>query len=496
MAKIFISYRRRQSGYVAASLSEKLRDHFGENSVFYDIDNIPLGVDFREHIGNEVGRCDVLLVIIGKEWVNETDERGNRRLEDSGDYVRIEIESALSRKIPVIPILIDEAFMPKAADLPKSIQNIVYRNATELRAGSDYRQHVDRLIRGLEFLFKSHGKPLHETALIETAQKPKEVVKKSKKSELYERPVLEPAAANISESDTIQEIENHPLYIISKVLDGLVHDAIFLAGEIPDDKLTNAIQTYAPEVLPDDVWLLFDNTSFGSAKDGLLITSKAVYWRNFTEKPETVRISHVRSVTYNDGFFSSEIYVDGLIIRVNTGSDRVKIIKALANIILNLSLNKKIPKARQKLPLLVSTDRRCLIPVPEGWNRNSGMNADAIIQLSNLEKDLHLIILRESKADFLLSTHLEDFAELACNYLRDSLSNPSSSNFAPTKVGGFPALEFYVRGVISEDLDLKYLYACVETHKNYYKIVGWAITEIFDQNEPEIRRVIDSLIEI
>ncbi|MEP6818101.1 MAG: toll/interleukin-1 receptor domain-containing protein [bacterium] len=69
MAQIFISYRRQDTAYLAATLSDKLQQHFGENSVFFDVDNIPLGVDFREYIGNAAGQCDVLLAIIGDKWM-------------------------------------------------------------------------------------------------------------------------------------------------------------------------------------------------------------------------------------------------------------------------------------------------------------------------------------------------------------------------------------------------------------------------------------------
>ena len=125
MPQIFISYRRNDSAYVAANLNDKLQQHFGRDSVFFDIDNIPLGVDFREYIGNAVGKCDVLLAIIGDKWVQSVDEQGNRRLDNPSDFVRIEIESALKRNIPVIPVLVGEVEMPSAKDLPPSMQSIV-----------------------------------------------------------------------------------------------------------------------------------------------------------------------------------------------------------------------------------------------------------------------------------------------------------------------------------------------------------------------------------
>ena len=115
MAQIFISYRRQDSAYLAATLSERLQQHFGPNSVFFDIDNIPLGVDFRDHIGNAVGQCDVLLVIIGDQWTGAVDSQGKRRLDNPSDYVRVEIESALKRNIPVVPVLVENAQMPSPA---------------------------------------------------------------------------------------------------------------------------------------------------------------------------------------------------------------------------------------------------------------------------------------------------------------------------------------------------------------------------------------------
>ena len=155
MTKIFISYRHIDSGYVADTLCEKLQERFGEDSVFFDIDSIPIGVDFREHIGNAVSQCDLLLVIIGDRWLNAKSKKGGRRLDDPADYVRIEIEAALKRGIPVVPVLVDKAKMPAESDLPASLGQIAYRNASELRSGRDFRSHTKQLINGLVKLIDS-----------------------------------------------------------------------------------------------------------------------------------------------------------------------------------------------------------------------------------------------------------------------------------------------------------------------------------------------------
>ena len=152
MSKIFLSYRRQDSAGVAGRIYDRLRAHFGSDAVFMDIDSIPFGEDFREHIDAAVGQCDVVLAVIGTKWAGETD--AHRRLDDPRDFVRIELESALHRNLPVIPILIDHARMPGEADLPPSLARLAFRNAIDVDQGRDFHPHVDRLIRGIEFHFQ------------------------------------------------------------------------------------------------------------------------------------------------------------------------------------------------------------------------------------------------------------------------------------------------------------------------------------------------------
>ncbi|MBI1371391.1 MAG: TIR domain-containing protein [Phycisphaera sp.] len=152
MPRVFISYRRTDAQYVSSMIYEKLSGRFGEDNVFIDVDNIPIGVDFRKHLDAAVGRCDVLIVVIGEQWLNVKSETGERRLDDPADFVRIEITSALQRGIHVVPVLVGNAAMPREQDLPEALRDLAYRNAAELRAGRDLKQHIERLIRGLELL--------------------------------------------------------------------------------------------------------------------------------------------------------------------------------------------------------------------------------------------------------------------------------------------------------------------------------------------------------
>ncbi len=156
MSKLFISYRRDDSADVTGRLHDRLKGHFGDGTIFLDIDTIPFGMDFRQCIGDAVNQCDVLLAVIGDHWLDAryTDgpHQGGRRLDDPHDYVRIEIESALARGIPVVPLLVGKAAMPAHAHLPDGLKDLAFRHAAQARSGPDFQGQVDRLIRGLDQL--------------------------------------------------------------------------------------------------------------------------------------------------------------------------------------------------------------------------------------------------------------------------------------------------------------------------------------------------------
>src|SRR5262245_13191088 len=117
--KIFISYRRKDSEGYAGRITDRLEQEFGRDLLFVDVDAIPLGANFVKVVRAEVTQCGVLLAVIGPNWLDARDQDGNRRLDKSNDFVRVEIATALQRDIPVIPILLDGASMPNANRLPK-----------------------------------------------------------------------------------------------------------------------------------------------------------------------------------------------------------------------------------------------------------------------------------------------------------------------------------------------------------------------------------------
>jgi hypothetical protein len=147
--RIFISSRREDTAYPAGWLYDRLADRYGGRQVFKDVDSIELGDNFVEVITSAVGSCDVLLALIGPQWLTIPDEHGRRRLDSPDDFVRLEIQAALTRKVLVIPILVDGAKMPRPEELPGSLAGLVHRQALEL---SPARFGVDtsRLLRVLD----------------------------------------------------------------------------------------------------------------------------------------------------------------------------------------------------------------------------------------------------------------------------------------------------------------------------------------------------------
>ena len=161
--RIFMSYRREETAYSAAWLFDRLVGHFGRNQVFKDVDSIELGEDFVEVITTAVGACDVLLALIGHQWLTMTGQDGQRRLDDPHDFVRLEIEAALTRNVRVIPILVAGAQMPRAEELPASLAKLARRQALEL-SPTRFDSDTERLLRVLDRTISEGREPARQQA--------------------------------------------------------------------------------------------------------------------------------------------------------------------------------------------------------------------------------------------------------------------------------------------------------------------------------------------
>ena len=153
MTKIFVSYRRDDTKHLTHRVSEQLQLRFGADNVFLDVDNIPLGSDFRNQIRQKLASSDVFVAVIGHRWL----EKGSGDIHNEADWVRLEIEIALERKIPVIPLLIDGTEMPIATQLPEALSEFAYKQAFNFNS-EDFKNQMPRFVSLLDRLIETDAR--------------------------------------------------------------------------------------------------------------------------------------------------------------------------------------------------------------------------------------------------------------------------------------------------------------------------------------------------
>jgi hypothetical protein len=148
MSKVFISYRREDAAGYAQAIYGQLERHLQRDHIFMDVDTVEPGVDFVTRIQQAVSECDVVIALIGNRWMGER-ENASPRIQDPQDFVHLEIATALSRNIRVIPVLVDGANMPSAEQLPLSLQPLVRRHALEL-SNTRFRFDLERVSQAVQ----------------------------------------------------------------------------------------------------------------------------------------------------------------------------------------------------------------------------------------------------------------------------------------------------------------------------------------------------------
>jgi len=156
---IFLSYRRADSQDVVGRMYDRLISHFPIERVFRDLDSLRIGESFPEALADAVSNAKVALVVIGPNWATVRDSEGDLRLNNPADFVRVEVEKALAAGIPVVPILVTHATMPKEAELPPTLRPLVTRHAAPVRPDPDFGPDMERLIGNLARLleYKDHN---------------------------------------------------------------------------------------------------------------------------------------------------------------------------------------------------------------------------------------------------------------------------------------------------------------------------------------------------
>ena len=154
--RIFISYRREDAAGDAGRLADHLHRRFGKTQVFLDIDTINPGTDFVKALQSSLQETAAVLVVMGPRWASVVDSSGVRRLDSADDFVRLEVEAALNRNILVVPVLVQGATMPRAADLPASLAGLVTRQAAGLDH-AEFHDDAERLCDRLEAVMGGGG---------------------------------------------------------------------------------------------------------------------------------------------------------------------------------------------------------------------------------------------------------------------------------------------------------------------------------------------------
>ena len=151
MPRIFISYRRTDSSTVSGRIYDHLAEVFGDDNVFKDVYDIPAGSDFRQVIEDNINASNIQLIVIGPTWIDVKAADGTRRLDNTEDAVRIEVESGLNcRDILLIPVLVSGAPMPRPEQFPESMRDLSFRNAVTIRDDPDFRTDISNLIRAIK----------------------------------------------------------------------------------------------------------------------------------------------------------------------------------------------------------------------------------------------------------------------------------------------------------------------------------------------------------
>jgi hypothetical protein len=155
---VFISYRRNDSADIVGRLYDNLVGSLGRQTVFKDVHSLRHGGDFRTQLDASLNSCLVFLCVMGEEWAGPG-EMPSRSIDNPEDYVRIEVETALGRDIPVIPVFVRGTRMPPPDFFPESLRNLAFRHGLPLRPDPDFHHDMDLLVASITSHLDGNEKP-------------------------------------------------------------------------------------------------------------------------------------------------------------------------------------------------------------------------------------------------------------------------------------------------------------------------------------------------
>ena len=246
---IFLSYRRADTAPYARLLQVQLRERFPDVRIFLDMDSIEAGMDFAEVIREAIDSCAVLVALIGGQWATLLDEEGRRRVDNPDDYVRFEIQTALERRVRVIPVLVDSAMPLREEQLPAELHRLARLQALELSL-TRYEYDASRLLNLIQQVLAAPPStltlappdvPRNGNTLDQASQKGPEAARRDRSRAT--RVLID--ARGIAESITDENLKASALADIAKALAatdpdraaGLIADAERIAQSITSNGL-------------------------------------------------------------------------------------------------------------------------------------------------------------------------------------------------------------------------------------------------------------------
>ena len=317
-SKVFISYRREDTRYQARMIYTALCDVIARDDVFMDIDSIPLGANFRKILKDWVDQCEVLLALIGPDWIDSADpQTGRRRLDNPSDFVRIEIGEALARDIPVVPIMLDGAPTPNPEHLPDDLKELADRQA-EFVDFRTFDADVARLISRLGLAPSGASAAAdHDQAGIDAPQ-----------------PAADRAASERSSPDAA--IERVSANLISQII-AIVgqREKTYYAPHIPA-RLLDAARESFPIDESERVFVLFDDTTMGNGRNGLAICASGLIVKSAFDDPIRISWDEMLSYPIENSWYLGHISIAGQRIPLGLrGEDAIVFLNALRNAMLH-----------------------------------------------------------------------------------------------------------------------------------------------------------------
>jgi hypothetical protein len=157
MAFIFISYRKEDSGDCINDLRMKLKSLMPDDRFYLDVHGIYPSDRLQAKLDKQVRMADVLLAVMGPQWLTCKSDTGRQRLHDPADHLRRKLHTALASDMKVLPVLVHGARMPDKGELPDDLQKLAVLPACSLDDG-EFDSGIDELHRQVQKLIKQAEK--------------------------------------------------------------------------------------------------------------------------------------------------------------------------------------------------------------------------------------------------------------------------------------------------------------------------------------------------